>query len=185
MIITILSEPRSGSTNLTNWFYFNDEFTVMFLPSNPKSKWFNEEKNLEKYKYKTEHLLVKEDYYHYKDYSEFLNTSDKKIYLYRENEKEQIESWVNAVMTGNFDNPWIKKIEKNEEQELFFKQLKLSFKEKYLNNDDNFIISYEDLYYGNGINRIIDYLGIENLKNKKFPYGSRYRIIKNNSKNLI
>jgi len=77
MIITILSEPRSGSTNLTNWFYFNDEFTVMFLPSNPKSKWFNEEKNLEKYKYKTEHLLVKEVYYHYKDYSEFINTSDK------------------------------------------------------------------------------------------------------------
>ena len=23
MIITILAEPRSGSTNLTNWFYFN------------------------------------------------------------------------------------------------------------------------------------------------------------------
>ena len=31
MIITILSEPRSGSTNLTNWFYFNKKFRKVFL----------------------------------------------------------------------------------------------------------------------------------------------------------
>ena len=40
MIITILAEPRSGSTNLTNWFYFNKNFTTLFEPENPNSKWF-------------------------------------------------------------------------------------------------------------------------------------------------
>ena len=88
-------------------------------------------------------------------------------------------------MTDNFHASWIKKVEKNEEQEFFFKQLKISFKEKYLNNTNNFIISYEELYYGNGINRVIDYLGIETLKNKKFPIGEKYRVIKGISKKTI
>ena len=45
MVITILAEPRSGSTNLTNWFYCNENFTTLFEPLNPISKWF--QKNVE------------------------------------------------------------------------------------------------------------------------------------------
>ena len=37
MVITILAEPRSGSTNLTNWFYHNKNFTTLFEPLNPMS----------------------------------------------------------------------------------------------------------------------------------------------------
>ena len=47
MIITIIAEPRSGSTNLTNWFYFNKNFTTFFNPDIPPehrsiytTKWF-------------------------------------------------------------------------------------------------------------------------------------------------
>jgi hypothetical protein len=32
MVVTILAEPRSGSTNLTNWFYHNKDFTTLFNP---------------------------------------------------------------------------------------------------------------------------------------------------------
>ena len=39
MIILLLCEPRSGSTNLANWFFINKKFTVLFIPSDPLSKW--------------------------------------------------------------------------------------------------------------------------------------------------
>ena len=58
MIITILAEPRSGSTNLANWFYFNKNFTTLFIPSDPKSKWYKPESPKE-YTYTTEYLLIK------------------------------------------------------------------------------------------------------------------------------
>jgi hypothetical protein len=84
MIVTILAEPRSGSTNLTNWFYFNKNFTTLFIPSDPKSKW-HKAVSPKEYKYTTEHLLIKEDYYHYKNFDELIGISDKVILLYREN----------------------------------------------------------------------------------------------------
>ena len=87
MIVTILAEPRSGSTNLTNWFYFNKNFTTLFIPSDPKSKW-HKAVSPKEYKYTTEHLLIKEDYYHYKNFDELIGISDKVILLYRENIEE-------------------------------------------------------------------------------------------------
>ena len=69
MVVTILAEPRSGSTNLANWFYLNKNFTTLFIPSDPKSKWYKSESPKD-YKYNTQHLLIKEDYYHYKNYDE-------------------------------------------------------------------------------------------------------------------
>ena len=184
MIITILAEPRSGSTNLTNWFYSNKNFTTLFEPSNPVSKWFQNSKEPKDYKYKTEHLLIKEDYYHYKNYDIFTSTSDKVICLYRENEKEQIESWINAKTTNNWDKQWVSKELKNDNETNFFLELKKSFKEKYLDKD-YFNISYEELYYNNGFRKVLDYLNMDELENKNFPYGQKYRINVNKTKSLI
>ena len=39
MFVTIIAEPRSGSTNLANWFYFNSSFTTLFEPMNPTTRW--------------------------------------------------------------------------------------------------------------------------------------------------
>lgn len=183
MIITIIAEPRSGSTNLSNWFYFNKNFTALFIPSDPQSKWYKSESPKE-YKYNTEHLLIKEDYYHYKNFDELISISDKIILLYRENTEEQIESWINAKTTQNWHNQWVSKnIENNLETE-FFKTLKDSFKQNYLNKE-YFKISYEELYYNNGFQKILDYLNINELENKGFPYGKKYRINANKPKSLI
>ena len=97
MVITILAEPRSGSTNLANWFFLNKKFTTLFTPSDPKSKWYKTQ-SPKQYNYNTEHLLVKEDYYHYKNYDELIEISNKIILLYRENSEEQIHSWTNAKL---------------------------------------------------------------------------------------
>jgi hypothetical protein len=176
MIITILSEPRSGSTNLTNWFYFNKNFTTLFIPSDPQSKWYKSESPKD-YKYNTQHLLIKEDYYHYKNFDELISMSDKIILLYRENAEEQIESWTNAKLKNNWHNEWVSNNIKNDIETNFFLELKKSFQEVYLNKN-YFKISYEELYYNNGFQKILDYLNINELENKNFPFGKKYRIEK-------
>jgi hypothetical protein len=183
MIITILAEPRSGSTNLANWFYLNKNFTTLFIPSDPQSKWYKSESPKD-YKYNTQHLLIKEDYYHYKNFNDVLDISDKVICLYRENTEEQIESWINAKKTNNWHNNWVLKNIKNIDETNFFIELKNSFKKEFLTKN-YFKISYEELYYNNGFQKIIEYLNIDCVKNENFPIGEKYRIIVNKTKNLI
>lgn len=185
MKVLILSEPRSGSTNLANWFYFNKDFTTLFIPSDPKSNWYQKDTLPKDYIYKTPHLLIKEDYYHYKDYSKFIEISDKVVCLYRKNENEQIQSWINSKMTNVWHNEWVWK-EKNYsiKEDIFFKELKQSFKEKCLDKEEYFKISYEELYYDNGFQKILNYLEIEQ-NNKPFPIGKKYRINVTNTGNLI
>ena len=174
MVVTILAEPRSGSTNLANWFYLNKNFTTLFIPSDPKSKWYKKE-SPKYYKYNTEYLLIKEDYYHYKNYDELINISNKIILLYRENFEEQIESWTNAKFTNNWEKNWISKNIKDNKETSFFTELKNSFKKQYLEKK-YFNISYEELYYNNGFQKIVDYLELDCVKNENFPYGQKYRI---------
>jgi hypothetical protein len=181
MIITILAEPRSGSTNLANWFYFNKDFTTLFIPSDIKSKWYKSQSPKE-YTFTTKHLLIKEDYYHYKNYDELIEISDKVILLYRENLEEQIESWINAKITNNWENQWVSKNIKDDSEVLFFTELKNSFKKEYLDKD-YFKISYEELYYNNGIDSIKEYIQLGGFG--KFPIGKKYRINLNGLTNLI
>jgi hypothetical protein len=183
MVITILAEPRSGSTNLTNWFYFNKNFTTLFIPSDPQSKWYKSESPKD-YKYNTEHLLIKEDYYYYKNFDELISISDKIILLYRENKEEQIESWINAKLTNNWHNLWVSRNVENNSESAFFTELKSKFKERYLDKN-YFKISYEELYYKNGFQKIVDYLQLECVKNENFPIGKKYRVNVNKTNTLI
>jgi len=176
MFITLLTEPRAGSTNFANWF-FGLDFIVLYTPSDPLSKWYQNGVLPKEYIYKTKNILVKEDFYPEKNFDELIKISDKVILLYRENEVEQIESWVEAKRTGNFDQPYRYKNIINDKyisNSNYFKLLKSEFYDRYLKTDEFFKISYEELYYNNGIDRVINYLGLE--KYNKFPIGSRYRI---------
>jgi hypothetical protein len=41
MIITIIAEPRSGGTNLANWFLSNKDFTILYEPITSSDKqWY-------------------------------------------------------------------------------------------------------------------------------------------------
>jgi hypothetical protein len=187
MIITILAEPRSGSTNLANWFYFNKDFTTLFEPINTKSKWYQNEIMPKDYKYNTKHLCIKEIYYPGVDCDSLLNISDKIIVLYRENVQEQLESFLNSIKTNNWDNNYIYKPEESDllnEKTIFFNRLKTQFKEKYINKEF-FTISYEELYYRNSFQKIVDYLELDCVKNENFPYGQKYRIYINKPNTLI
>jgi len=177
MVITILAEPRSGSTNLANWFYFNKDFTILYEPiTSPKWKWYKHGVSPKLWEYKTPHLLVKEIFRPETDFSELIEISDKVIILYRENISEQTESWLNANKTNNWDKAWVFKENLiKDEDASYFNQVKNGIKENYLNKN-YFNISYEELYYNDGFQKILDYLNMDELENKNFPYGTKYRI---------
>ena len=187
MVITILAEPRSGSTNLTNWFYYNKNFTTLFEPENPNSKWYQNEIAPKDYKYNTKHLCIKEIYYPHKDWNSLLSISDKIIVLYRENGQEQLESFLNSIKTNNWHSNYVYKSEESDllnEKTMYFNTLKKEFKENYIDKEF-FTISYEELYYNNGFEKIVNYIKIDDVKNIRFPVGSKYRIYVDKTKTLI
>lgn len=176
MIVSIIAEQRSGSTNLANWFYLKKSFTVLYEPiSNPNTKWFKNNTPPSTWKYDTPNLLVKETYNGETDFTDLINYSDKIVVLYRENVIEQIQSYVNSKITGNWDGNWShNKKHENTVHAEDFKRIKNRFKELYL-NDNFFTISYEDLY-NNGFQKLIDYVNIDGIENENFPYGKKYRV---------
>jgi hypothetical protein len=184
MIITILAEPRSGSTNLANWFLQKEDFTVFYEPLNIGMKQYNQYKGEtfpKTWKYDTKHLLAKELYgVDTIKLKELISISDKLILLYRENTELQEESFKMAVYTGNWGRNWSynpKVINRLSKMNInWFTNLKSNFKSEYLNNDSYFKISYEELYYNNGFQRIVDYIGLPEVQNIGFPYGTKYRV---------
>ena len=131
------------------------------------------------------HLLVKEIYHPGVDFSELIEISDKLIILYRENITEQTESWLNAVKTNNWSNQWVFKEELIQNGDAtFFNETKDGIKKEYLDKG-YFSISYEELYYNSGFQKVLDYLNINELKNKNFPVGHKYRINIDGVRNLI
>lgn len=186
MIITIIAEPRSGSTNLANWFLNKKEFTILYEPiTNPNMEWYQNGTSPKFWKYDTSNIIIKETYYPDIDFSELIQISDKVIILYRENEKEQIESWLNANKTKNWDKEWVFKEELIKELDYsFFIQIKNRIKKEYLDKN-YFKISYEELYYNNGFQKVVDYINLDYIKNENFPYGKKYRINVTKTKTLI
>jgi hypothetical protein len=179
MIITLLCEPRSGSTNLANWFSYYKNFTVLQEPLNKNVEHYKKEVPINEWRYDTEHLLIKEIYTTTKNLKKLIEFSDKIILLYRENVKEQLESWIVANQTNRWSSEWFSNNIMNPNSSNatnYVNSLKNGFKNEYLNDNSFFKISYEELYYNNGIQKIIDYLELDCVKNENFPYGKKYRI---------
>ena len=182
MVVTVIAEPRSGSTNLAKWFARNKNFTVLFEPFNYSMRYSNSHKFGESpklWKYTTKHLLVKEIYnkYHPQN-NELLEISDKIIILHRESDEPQRESWINAFITGNWDKSWShtapKEISDGIVSELY--DIKNSLKKDFIESNNYFSISYEELYYNGGFQRIVDYINLPEVQNIDFPYGAKYRV---------
>lgn len=179
MVITILAEPRSGSTNLANWFSLYKEFTILQEPLNKNGINYKKNIPINEWVYNTPHLIIKEIYTADKPLNTLIEFSDKLIILYRENKKEQLESWLIASVTNNWGDKWVNSkigIPHKESKIDYFNKMVNGFEKEYRLNSNNFIISYEELYYNNGFERIVDYLNIDDVKNIDFPYGEKYRL---------
>jgi hypothetical protein len=180
MVITILAEPRSGSTNLAFWFRLQKNFTVCIEPLGPYMAAYGEYKNgvsPKLWEYDTPHLLIKEMCT--QNVSELLEISDKIVLLYRKNTLEQMESWLNASETSKWYIKWKTNslnISNKQAKMAYFNDMKESFKTDYLDNDSFFKISYEELYYNDGFESLLNYLNIDDLDDLEFPYGEKLRI---------
>jgi len=191
MIITVINEPRSGSHSFVHWiengdgtFEYRKKFDTIWGIAQ-----YNITDNFIPKNIETEHLILSYNHLAGNDYRKLIQVSDKCIFLYRENEKEQIESWVAAKRSSDFQRLYVyKEINDliNEEQTLYMKQIKKEFSELYLSNSNYFCISYEDLFYRKGIKRVVDYLNIDGLTENGFPCGLKLRQnIINNKKEII
>jgi hypothetical protein len=183
MVITILAEPRSGSTNLGMWFRLQKNFTVFLEPLNPNMAAYDEYKNgvsPKLWKYDTPHLLIKEICNsRAKDIPELLEMSDKIILLYRKNKFQQMESWLNADTSGKWYVKWKPNsliITNKQDKVKYFNNMVESFKTDYLDNNSFFKISYEELYHSDGFKRLLNYLNMDDLEDIAFPYGEKLRI---------
>jgi hypothetical protein len=181
MVITIIAEPRSGSTNLADYFKSNKDFTILQEPLNKYGKSYQKNNPINKWTYNTKHLLIKEIYDPNKNLKELIQFSDKIIILYRENKNEQLESWLVAKVTNNWRGKWVNSkihIPNKELKIQFFNKMVNEFEIEYRLNNNMFKISYEELYYKNGFEKIVNYLNIDSVKNIDFPYGQKYRLDK-------
>jgi hypothetical protein len=188
MKILILAEPRSGSTNLADWFKSNKDFTILQEPLNKYGRSYKKNSPINKWDYNTTHLLIKEIYDPNKNLKELIQFSDKIIILYRENKKEQLESWLVAKVTNNWESKWVNNNINIPDKELkveVFNKMVNSFEREYILNNNMFKISYEELYYNNGFEKIVNYLNIDSVKNIDFPYGEKYKIERNTINKLI
>lgn len=182
MVITILCEPRTGSTNLLNWFELHDNYSIVFEPFNTpvsrktkssKSIIFNNIKDIKSWQFNTDNIVIKEIAYPGINYEYFLENSDKVIVLFRENYEEQNKSFLMGSATQNFFNHYSydKSMIKHETSP--YLELSKTEIKKYFDSD-YFLISYEDLYYRGKINQLINYIGNSDLNNSTFPFGSKY-----------
>ena len=170
MIITIIGEPRSGTYNLHNWMIENlHGWDLLFEPKDLRE--VDTDKNyVISVKYFEENLAI-------------VRTAHKLgniiVAITREDEKGQIESAINAHLTGTWYDPYtirqeiIKNIDtQHKEHKDFLLKLKREFKE-YITSHNLKHFTYEDLYYRGKIREFIDYVGLD--INAPFPYGKKYR----------
>jgi hypothetical protein len=185
MIILIIAEQRSGSTNLANSFLSHENTTVLYEPISNSKMPITKFINTIKENKENDHItLIKETFNGFNTFEELIEISDKILILYRENFKEQYESWHNAKSTGNWNSNWYSSnIDDTQLDE--FKKYKEDFFNLYLKDKKFFSISYEDIYFRSKINELLSFLEIENCDQIKFPYGYKYRLMSNNRTKII
>jgi hypothetical protein len=180
MVYTIIAEGRSGGQTLTEWFKLSlPNFIVAHEPFNCDN--FNFTKNTNKTDFtwvdKNKNYFVKELFS--EDILPLLSISDKVMCLYRENWEEQIKSLLYAMKTNKWhikyteDN--VKKLVSDDDVINFynsgFKEKKEAF-QSFIVKNNLISISYEQLYYDNGIEKIKEHFNINS--NINFPLGQKY-----------
>jgi len=190
MIITILSEPRSGSTNLHYWLKkSNINLTSVFEPYNKISEDFITDVRFDlSWIKQNQNYVINEKYFpNCGDLSQLTNISDKVVCLFREDSKSQIESFIVADVKSNWKGQYsdtdiiIQHIETFHDKKLYMEQLKDEFT-IFIKKNDFKSFSYEDLYYRGKIDEFKEYLDLK--IDLPFPYGEKYRI-KNKIKSII
>lgn len=176
MIILLIAEIRSGSTNLAKWLKESlPEFHLFNEPYNPKSSHFIGNTKIDKSK----NYIISEKFFNNEPLlNELIGISDFTFCLYREDVESQTESYIIADTTNNWYDEYVDDVI-SEYMDIEFSDKKKSFI-KLKENFQTFIsehnlpkFSYEGLYYGDQIVDLKKFLNLNS--NTTFPYGKKYR----------
>jgi len=180
MIIVIIAEPRSGSSNLALWFRNLGDIELLYEPiSNPNMKWFKQNEPIENWKFDKEIVVIKETFNATIDYTELISIADKIIFLHREDYNKQLESFTHAMVSNNWDGIWLDADfdkSKIKNFELLFSNIKNKYKEFRNNYPIGIEVSYEGLYFNSQIMDVIQYLELPKLTKYTFPINQKYRV---------
>lgn len=176
MIILLIAEIRSGSTNLAKWLKESlPDFQLLNEPYNPKSSHFIGDSKIDV----TKNYIISEKFFNNEPLlNNLIAISDFVICLHREDVTSQTESYIIADSTNNWYDVYVDDdISKNIDVEFgdkkkSFIKLKNDFQLFILNSGFK-TFTYEGLYYGEQIIELKNYLNIESTIS--FPYGEKYR----------
>jgi hypothetical protein len=182
MFYTIIAEPRSGGTSLMYWFEkVFPNFTNITEPyTNMETGWVDVRDPMQiDWLNQYDDVVLKEIYEYDYNFKNLINKSDKVICLYRENWFAQIKSLLYLEYRDKFTtsysieevNSVITKEDIVYRYRTIQRERKRQFQE-FIKENDFFAISYESLYFSNGIKTLKDYLGIQT--DIQFPVQKRY-----------
>ncbi len=178
MRVLIYALPRTGSTNLAHYIANSFHYTAIIEPYHEARYW---DKHLvESDIWERDNVVVKmiigQGNYQYEDIK---SKFDKAIVLYRENLKEQAESFAHATKSIDWHAPYYYDPSSITEEEYQTAYKKLSRRDEIVALD-GFKISYEDLYLsGKDVERLDSFLGNTN-KSFRFMLDSRNKYRRDN-----
>lgn len=192
MIYTIIAEPRSGGTSLMDWIEKSlPDYVIAQEPYFIGNDYWvdGEDVNNTKWIDKYENLFIREIFRQDRIVDPLLKKSDKVLCLYRENWYDQIKSILYQEL--NDSQYYMTTYKKEHVDELVsdkliyekynhFVKTKKDFQE-WIKTNNLLCVSYEDLYYGEGINVIKEFFNINT--SLKFPLSLRH--LKDNFNNEI
>jgi len=181
-VITFICQPRSGSTNLANWFCKKRQINppydsyVEYEPlTNPNTPHYNLDilqKDIDR-----KYLIVKEVYWPGHDFSNLIAGSNKLVILSRTDFKAQGESFMQATTTDNWGTLWKWEPQHfNQETLSKLETIRKEFKHQFLGKG-HFEITYEELYIDRTIERLLKYLEWSYLDSSDWPFGKKYRLV--------
>lgn len=182
MLYTIIAQYRTGGQNLIHWINqsIKNDFIVIHEPFNSNYKDYTDDITLQDFTWVKEgkKYFIKELWYPELDYTKMLELSDKVLCLYRENTHEQTISHMYSSKENRYHHNYTQK----DVDKIFIEEDYNKFKEEVEFNKKTLIdfanqhnlptISYENLYYENGIEKFKRVFNFQS--NIPFPYGSKY-----------
>jgi len=176
MRILIIAEGRTGGTTLME--YLSNELSgyisITEPYTNPIKGWVKDVEWIKEY----ENCIVKEIFKDKYNLPKLAEQCDKVFCVYRNNWYEQTKSILYSEKVGFIRDYNVTDVDKlitdemiNERYRYFVREDKKQF-QNFIRDNNYLSVSYEDLYYGNGIDKIKDYLGIQTQN--IFPPVERY-----------
>lgn len=183
MVYTLIAEPRSGGTDLTDWFQeVLSNYTIAQEPYLRNSEnFYSHTEDVTDVKWIDEHenVFIREIYERERDFTNLINRSDKVFCLYRKNWYAQTKSKLFHQHQNEYRRHYTKKeMDEIVNHETIVDHYKMEFgkdKKSFQNfiKRNNFMsVSYEDLYYGDDIQKIIKFFNFNT--DIKFPLSVRH-----------